>query len=157
MTFQPGDNYRLLIRKRDQNKVSLLDSLFQPYARQPTGNARNARLLLDRRPCSTYWLLVGRPTGTMPKMSSHTIGTRHLWLFATEKNERFTLRTLRLLYSHWHTGSDTALGWHPSHFWATSERLKKRFPLNPTRLSHWKWFKWPVITFLSHCVSAGIF
>lgn len=59
--------------------------LFRPYARQPTGNARNARLLLDRRPCSTYWLLVGRATGTMSKMSSHTIGTRHLWLFGHGK------------------------------------------------------------------------
>ncbi len=78
--------------------------LFRPYARQPTGNARNARLLLDRRPCSTYWLLVGRATGTMSKMSSHTIGTRHLWLFGHGKNERFTLRTLMALVlplTHW--------------------------------------------------------
>ena len=59
--------------------------LFRPSARQPTGNVRNARLLLDRRPCSTYWLLVGRATGTMSKMSSHTIGTRHLWLFGHGK------------------------------------------------------------------------
>lgn len=71
--------------------------LFRPYARQPTGNARNARLPLDRRPCSTYWLLVGWATGTMSKMSSHTIGTRHLWLFGHGKNERFTLRTLTAL------------------------------------------------------------
>lgn len=130
--------------------------LFRPYARQPTGNARNARLLLDRRPCSTYWLLVGKATGTMSKMSSHTIGTRHLWLCGHGKNERFTLRTLMVSYSHWHTGRDAALGRRCSHFWAVSERLKKRSPLNPTRLSHLGWFKWPVITFLSHCLSTGI-
>ena len=62
--------------------------LFRPDARQPTGNARNARLLLNRRPCSTYWLPVGRSTGTMSEMSSHTIGTRYLWLFGHGKKIR---------------------------------------------------------------------
>lgn len=130
--------------------------LFRPYARQPTGNARNARLLLNRRPCSTYWLLVGRATGTMSKMSSHTIGTRHLWLCGHGKNERFTLRTLWglvLPLTHWER---CCSGLSPPHFWAVSGRLKKRSPLNPTRLSHLEWFKWPLITFLDHCLSTGI-
>lgn len=90
--------------KGPKQRFSAWRCLFRPYARQPTGNARNARLLLDRRPCSTYWLLVGRATGTMSKMSSHTIGTRHLWLFGHGKNGRFTLRTLTALVlppTHW--------------------------------------------------------
>lgn len=98
MTFLSGDNQDLLTRKKGPKQgISAWRCLFRPYARQPTGNARNARLLPDRRPCSTYWLLVGRATGTMSEMSSHTIGPRHLWLFGCGKNERFTLRTLMVL------------------------------------------------------------
>lgn len=130
--------------------------LFRPYARQPTGNARNARLLLDRRPCSTYWLLVGRATGTMSKMSSHTIGTRHLWLFGHGKNERFTLGTLMVLVlplTHWEgcCSGQTRLTFL-DRVWTAEEKVS----LNPTRLSHLGWFKWHVITFLSHCPSTGI-
>lgn len=64
-----------------KQRFSAWRCLLRPCARRATRNARNARLLLDRRSCSTYWLLVGRVTGTMSKMSSHTIQTRHLWLF----------------------------------------------------------------------------
>lgn len=125
MAFQSGDIQDLLTRSRNQNWVSWLDGVslgLMPDSRLE--NARNARLLPDRRPCSTYWLLVGRARGTMSKMSSHTIGTRHLWLFSPEKkkkNERFSS-------SHWLTRRDAARGRHGSHFWVMSERQKKRSP-----------------------------
>lgn len=79
MAFQSGVIRDLLTRSRNQNGDPQLDGVssgLMPDSRLE--NARNARLLLDRRPCSTYWLLVGRARGTMSKMSSHTIGTRHL-------------------------------------------------------------------------------
>lgn len=78
MAFQTGDIGDLLTRSRDP-QLDGVSSGLMPDSRLE--NARNARLLLDRRPCSTYWLLVGRARGTMSKMSSHTIGNRHLWLF----------------------------------------------------------------------------
>lgn len=146
MAFQCGDIQDLLTRSQNPNRDPRLDGVSSglvPDSRLE--NARNARLLLDRRPCSTYWLLVGRARGTMSTMSSHTIGTRHLWL--QKKNERFSS-------SHWLTGRDAARGRRGSHFWVTSERLKKRSP--PARLSYLGWFKGPVITFLSHCLPAGI-
>lgn len=121
--------------------------LFWPYARQPTGNARNARLLLDRRPCSTYWLLVGRATGTVSKMSSHTIGTRHLWLCSRRENEKFTLRTLVfhvLPLARRRSGcpSCPSLTFLES-VWKEEEKVSP----NPARLSHLAWFKWHIITF----------
>lgn len=61
----------------------------------------------------------------MSKMSSHTIGTRHLWLFSHRKNERITLGTLGFSYSHCHSERDAVLVRHSSHFWMVSERLKK--------------------------------
>lgn len=84
----------LLLENEPKHGLSAWWWLFRPRARQPTWNARNARLLLDRRPCSTYWLLVGRAEGAMSKMSSHTMGTRRLWLFSQAKHERFPLRML---------------------------------------------------------------
>lgn len=98
-----------------KQRFSAWPCLCRPYARQPTGNARNARLLLDRRSCSTYWLLVGRATGTMSKMSSHTIGTRHLWLLPW-KNERFTLGTLASPETPLMPRERCCTGWHPNIF-----------------------------------------
>lgn len=82
MAFQTGDIRDLLTRTGDP-QLDGGSSGLMPDSRLE--NARNARLLLDRRPCSTYWLLVGRSRGTMSKMSSHTIGNRHLWLFGPGK------------------------------------------------------------------------
>lgn len=133
--------------KRPKQGFSAWQCLFQPYARQPTGNARNARLLLNRRPCSTYWLLVGRATGTMSKMSSHTIGTRHLWLLSYGKNERFTFGTfwdVVLPLTHWERccsrlTSLTSLG----HVWKAEEKV----PPESKQAVPFGWFKWPLITF----------
>lgn len=130
--------------------------LFRPYARQPTGNVRNARLQLDRRPCSTYWLLVGRAMGTMSKMSSHTIGTRHLWLFGHEKNERFTLRTLTALVlplTHWER---CCSGLTPLTYLGRVWKAEEKVSPESNQAVPFGWFKWPVITFLSHCLSTGI-
>lgn len=59
-----------------------------PDAAQTTGNARNARLPPHGRPCSTYWLPVSTSTGTMSKMSSHTIGNRTFMMPVQWKNKR---------------------------------------------------------------------
>lgn len=59
-----------------------------PDAAQTTGNARNARLLPHGRPCSTYWLPVSTSTGTMSKMSSHTIGNRTFMMPVEWRNKR---------------------------------------------------------------------
>lgn len=62
--FQCGDNQIFLSMKMRHNTVSLLEGVsFDLMTGQPTENARNARLLLDRRPCSTYWLPVGKARG----------------------------------------------------------------------------------------------
>ena len=78
MAFQSGGVWDLLTRAANQKGARPGGVASGPMADSRLENARNARLLLDRRPCSTYWLLVGRARGTMSKMSSHTIGTRHL-------------------------------------------------------------------------------
>lgn len=146
--FQRGDILSFSSRKWSKWGLSAWRCLFRPHARQPTGNARNARLLLDRRPCSTYWLPVGRAEGTMSKMSSHTIGTRRLWLFSRAKHEKFTLRMLGapvLPQTQW----EKLLSAETSH---VSGMPTKRSPQSPTKLSHFRWFKWSVITFLSHCL-----
>lgn len=145
MAFQFGDIQDLLGRSRNQNGDPRLDGVssgLMPDSRLE--NARNARLLLDRRPCSTYWLLVGRARGTMSKMSSHTIGTRHLWLFSPEKK----LRVLVLPLTHQERccSGQTRLAFL-DHVWKAEEKVSS----NPVRLSHLGWFKEPVITFLSHC------
>lgn len=107
-------------------------------------NARNARLLLARRPCSTYWLLGGRARGTMSKMSSHTIGTRHLWLLAPKKH--WKVLVLPLTHQERCCSGQTRLTFL-DHVWKAEESVSS----NPARLSHSGWFKGPVITFLSHC------
>ena len=149
---QPQSPYLV---KGPKQRSTAWPCLCRPYARQPTGNARNARLQLDRIPCSPDWLLVGRATETMFTMSSHTIGTRHLWLFGHGKNESG---------SHsGHTGAVTpptplewgCSAWYPDVFeqrrwvYRDGERVS---PQCPTSLSHLGWFKWPVITFPSHCL-----
>lgn len=141
MWRQPGAPDR---ERGPKHGFSAWRCLFWPYARQPTGNARNARLLLDRRPCSTYWLPVGRATGTVSKMSSHTIGTRHLWLCGRRENERFTLRTLVLLVLPLARRRSGCPGLtFLDGVWKVEEKVSP----NPTRLSHLGWFKWHIITF----------
>lgn len=144
MWRQPGAPDR---ERSPKHGFSAWRCLFWPYARQPTGNARNARLLLDRRPCSTYWLLVGRTTGTVSKMNSHTIGTRHLWLCSHRENEKFTLGTLVLhvLPLVWRrSGCPGCPGLtFLDIVWEAEEKVSP----NPARLSHLGWFKWHIITF----------
>lgn len=153
MAFQSGDIQDLLTRSRNQNWVSWLDGVslgLMPDSRLE--NARNARLLPDRRPCSTYWLLVGRARGTMSKMSSHTIGTRHLWLFSPEKKKKkWKVLVLPLTHQERCCSGETRLTFL-GHVWKAEEKVSP----NPARLSHLGWFKGPVITFLSHCFPAGI-
>lgn len=146
MAFQTGDIRDLLTRSRDP-QLDGVSSGLMPDSRLE--NARNARLLLDRRPCSTYWLLVGRSRGTMSKMSSHTIGNRHLWLFGPGK--KWKVLVLPLAHRERCCSGQTPLTFL-DHVWKAEEKVSP----NSARLSHLGWFKGPVITFLSHCFPAGI-
>lgn len=141
MTFQSGDIQDLLTRSRNQYRDPRLDGVWSglmPDSRLE--NARNARLLLDRRPCSTYWLLVGRAEGTMSKMSSHTIGTRHLWLFSPEK--KWKVLVLPLALQERCCSGQTRLTFL-DHVWKAEEKVSS----NPARLSHSGWFKGLLLPF----------
>lgn len=64
MAFQSGDIQDLLARGRNQNWDPRPDAVSSgPMPDSRLENTKNARLPLDRRPCSTYWLLVGRARG----------------------------------------------------------------------------------------------
>lgn len=74
----PSGNLSILSHQEHpkQSVVSSGDCATQHYhAAQTTENARNARLLPNGRPCSTYWLPVCSSTGTTEK-SSHTMGNK---------------------------------------------------------------------------------
>lgn len=95
----------------------------------------------DHVPLIGYWW--AEPGGTMSKMSSHTIGTRHLWLFSPEK--KWKVLVLPLAHQERCCSGQTRLTFL-DHVWKAEEKVSSR----PARLSHFGWFKGPVITFLSH-------
>lgn len=147
--FQHGDNRSFSSRKGAKRGLSAWRCLFRPHARQPTANARNARLLLDRRPCSTYWQPVGRAEGTMCKMSSHTMGTRPFMTLQLGQTWKVHSQDALSSCPPSDTVGEAALSWDLS---LESGMPTKRSPQSPTKLSHFRWFKWCVITFFSHCL-----
>lgn len=62
MTFQAGDaSQRLHTGQNHHDQIHVWTCC--PSSRQLAGGARNARLWLDRRPCSPYWLPERRNAG----------------------------------------------------------------------------------------------
>lgn len=123
MAFQSGDIQDLLTRSRNQNWDPRPDAVSPgPMPDSRLENAKNARLLLDRRPCSTYWLLVGRARGdNVQDEFPHNRNKTFMTLQPRKKSERFSS-------SHWLTRRGAARGRRGSHFWIMSERQKKRSP-----------------------------